>query len=72
MKGTLLKSELGWIVAFYSNESKYNSSVNTLLLHPDNVKRFDEFSQVFDNIEARIAAYPEVEFEIIEQYAKLK
>jgi hypothetical protein len=72
MKGTLLKSEQGWIVAFYSNQSMDNSSVNTLPLHPDNVKRFEEFGQVFDNIDARIAAYPEVEFEIVEQYAKLK
>jgi hypothetical protein len=72
MKGTLVKSEQGWIVTCLAEQSGDNTWVNTFPLHPDNVKRFEEFGQVFDNIDARIAAYPEVEFEIVEQYAKLK
>jgi hypothetical protein len=82
MKGTLLKSEQGWIVTCLAEQSGDNTWVNTFPLHPDNVKRFEaleslvkrleEFGQVFDNIDARIEAYPEVEFEIVEQYAKLK
>jgi hypothetical protein len=64
MKGTLVKSEQGWIVAFYSNESKYNSSVNTLPLHPDHIEMMETcFTSKFSR---------EVEFEIVDEYAKLK
>ena len=35
----------------------------SLPLHPDDVKQIQQDAQVFDNIEARIAAYPEVEFD---------
>lgn len=43
-----------------------------LPLHPDDVKQIEKDSLVFDNIEARIKCYPNVDFEIIEnKYAKL-
>jgi hypothetical protein len=63
MKGILKKTESGWIV-------NYDYTVNkndwcTLPLHPADVEQINKDSQVFDNIEARIAAYPEIEFEIV-------
>ncbi len=36
----------------------------TLRLHPDDVKEMEEQDKLFDNLEARVAAYPEVEYEI--------
>ena len=36
----------------------------TLRLHPDDVKEMEEQEKVFDNLEARVAAYPEVEYEV--------
>jgi hypothetical protein len=57
MKGTLHKTEQGWIVE-YAKHSE-------LPLHPDDVKQIEEDAKVFDNIEARIAAYPDVKFEIV-------
>lgn len=45
-------------------------------IHPDNLNLINEYSRVFDNINARILAYPYVEFEIVEienkEYAKIK
>jgi hypothetical protein len=35
-----------------------------LPLHPDDVKEIEQDAKIFDNIEARIAAYPDVEFEV--------
>jgi hypothetical protein len=57
MKGTLHKTEQGWVVE-YAKHSE-------LPLHPDDVKQIEEDSKTFDNIEARIAAYPDVDFEIV-------
>jgi hypothetical protein len=60
MKGTLTKTEQGWMVnSFYEIPS-------ALPLHPDDVKQINTDAQVFDNIEARIAAYPEVDFKFYE------
>lgn len=50
-----------------------------LQLHPDDVLYIADLSMIFDNVEARIAASPEVEFEIVQHqkmdgistYAKL-
>jgi hypothetical protein len=66
MKGILKKTQSGWIV-------NYDYTVNkndwcTLPLHPADVEQINKDSQVFDNIEARIAAYSEVEFEIVTEY----
>lgn len=55
MKGKLHKSDSGWVVSFFDK---------TLPLHPFDVQMIEDQSIVFDNIEARIAAYPDVDFEI--------
>lgn len=68
MKGTLHKTESGWEV-WYAKPRTDNQNgyyLGSLPLHPDNVKDIDEWSQVFDHIESRIASDPEVEFDIIE------
>jgi hypothetical protein len=68
MKGKLHKKINGdWVVL------KVNEEVppcDTIIehgieypLHPDDVKQINRDAQVFDNIEARIAAYPDVEFD---------
>ena len=36
----------------------------TLRLHPNDVKEMEEQEKLFDNLEARVAAYPEVEYEV--------
>jgi len=75
MKGKLIKSKDLWYVeyAFYKTIGVVKGvmgsghkikDVQHLPLHPDDVKQIEEDSKIFDNIEARIAAYPEVEFEI--------
>jgi hypothetical protein len=64
MKGTIHKTESGWVV-FYKTEDLPSYIISRLPLHPDNIKEINEWSQMFDNIEGRIASSPEVEFEII-------
>jgi hypothetical protein len=64
MKGKLIKKDKGWIVEFPI--SSLHSTLQELSLHPHDVKQIQRDSERFDNIEARIAAYPEVEFEIIQ------
>ena len=66
MKGILKKTDKGWMVLYteclpHRMVKQFSSS---LPLHPDDVNQIKEDSKIFDNIEARIAAYPEVEFEI--------
>lgn len=75
MKGKLHKTEKGWFVSFpeqsiisvYNGSSITQGSVGILPLHPDDVKQIEKDSQVFDNIEARIHAYPDVEFYNVEE-----
>jgi hypothetical protein len=66
MKGILKKTEQGWFVIYDQilGEGIVKRNQNALPLHPLDVKQIDEDSKVFDNIEARIKAYPDVEFEI--------
>lgn len=66
MKGYLKKTEKGWFVIYDQilGEGIVKRNQNALPLHPLDVKQIDEDSKVFDNIEARIKAYPDVEFEI--------
>ena len=71
MKGKLIKSELGWIVATTDIMEGGYSCANTFPLHPDDVDQIAKDSLIFDNIEGRIASYPDVEFELI-GYAKIK
>ena len=69
MKGTLHKTESGWIVIYDEVLGKniVKKNQNALPLHPDDVKQIVEDSKIFDNIEARIAAYPDVLFYILEE-----
>ena len=74
MKGRIQKTDKGWNVLYTQCVPKrivteWNKS---LPLHPDDVKQINADAQVFDNIEARIAAYPEVEFEIIDYSQKCR
>lgn len=69
MKGKVTKKFDGsWVIRTKSKETHPCPSVvehgYEFPLHPDDVKQINADAQVFDNIEARIAAYPEVEFEI--------
>ena len=68
MKGTLHKTEQGWMVATIE-EGDWNTYYP---LHLDDVKQISADAQVFDNIEARIAAYPDVEFEIVDYSQKCR
>jgi hypothetical protein len=71
MKGTLHKTENGWHVI--NMQATLNGPLlQSLPLHPDNVNQIIEDSKVFDNIEARIKAYPDVEFEIVEIIAPVE
>jgi len=65
MKGILKKTEEGWFVVFDQRTMQDPSAEEGVLpLHPIDVEMIDEDSKVFDHIETRIRAYPEVEFEI--------
>jgi hypothetical protein len=63
MKGRIYKTEQGWVVRHpaYVPPHEYE-----LPLHPDDVKQINADAQVFDNIEARISAYPDVDFDVVE------
>lgn len=72
MKGRIHRAEHNeWLV---EHEGK------NYQLHPDNVEELEQIDQVFDNLGARIAANPIVEFSIVQHqkltgiatYAKLK
>ena len=67
MKGILHKTDNGCQVshATYNMESK-SWTAGKYPLHPKDVAQINEDSKIFDNIEARISAYPDVEFEIYE------
>ena len=65
MKGTLKKTTAGWFVLYQVSKNSFDSVYDSLPLHPFDVKQIKEDSKVFDNIEARINAYPDVEFEIV-------
>ena len=68
MLGVLTKTNDNWVVNHSYSITK--DDWETLPLHPDDVKQINRDAQVFDNIEARIAAYPEVEFEIVQYDGK--
>jgi len=66
MKGKLRKSDGSWVIDYLVESENPNAvwTLKTIDLHPDDVKQIEEDSKIFDNIEARIAAYPEVDFDI--------
>ena len=63
MKGKLKKLEYNEWVMEAEDGAIY-------ILHPDDVEEIHDAAQVFDNIEARIAAYPDEEFYLM-QHQKL-
>jgi len=71
MKGNIVKRDGGDWVVWWADSSAKNGA-RMLPLHPDNVNQIIEDSKVFDNIEARIKAYPDVEFEIVEIIAPVE
>jgi hypothetical protein len=73
-RGKLHHTDGGWIVMFNKkiehtmvgyHDYKTTTVYEQLPLHPDDVNQIDKDAQVFDNIEARISAFPDVEFDII-------
>ena len=83
MKGRLSKLEYNqWIVSYVEEMEGSSGIFKTidLQLHPEDVNDLKKLEQRFDNLEARIFANPNVEFEIIKHqkltglatYAKLK
>jgi hypothetical protein len=61
MKGELIKSEHGWMISYIENGEHKGIS-----LHHDDIEFIEQTKFTFDDIEATIAANPEVTFEIIE------
>ena len=66
MIGVLKNISAGWFVQYSVMRDEITSGYDSLPLHPIDVKRIQKNSQHFDNTEARIAANPIVNFEIIE------
>jgi hypothetical protein len=60
MKGTLVKKGNMW----YVMRLEENEWETYYPLDPDDELKIRELEQVFDNLEARVAANPEVEFEV--------
>jgi len=66
MKGKLIKDHEGWWVQHKAKGLDGNLEyIAESMLHPDDVKQIEEDAKVFDNIEARITTYPDVEFKIV-------
>jgi hypothetical protein len=71
MKGLLTKTDEGWQVSHATYDIAIEKwTAGKLPLHPDDVKQIQEDSQIFDNIDARISAHPNVEFKIVEVFNK--
>jgi hypothetical protein len=67
MRGKIEKTEKGWIVRYEDIIRLFpftQYGMKELPLNPYDVKQIQEDSQRFDNIDARIAAYPDVNFQI--------
>jgi hypothetical protein len=73
MKGIIKKTKLGWIVIYdeIMGENIVKKNQNSLPLHPEDVENFSLLSEMFDNFEARVNNNPEVDFEIVDNFAKL-
>jgi len=65
MKGKLHKITGDWYVQYTHNTNSKLYGKGNLPLHPADVEQIAKDSLIFDNIEGRIAAYPEVDFEIV-------
>lgn len=62
MTGKLIKLNNKWVIKYVDFGMTH---INYYDLHPDDVKRIEQDLYQFDNIEARIVAYPDVEFELV-------
>ena len=66
MKGVLRKIDNKWMVQYIGHPIDVldgnDSLVKYLQLHPDDVKQIEKDALVFDDIESRIRAYPNVDF----------
>lgn len=73
IKGILKKTKQSWIVIYDEILGKniVKKNQNSLLLHPEDVKKFTLLSEIFDNFEARVKKDPKVDFEIVDNFAKL-
>jgi len=73
MKGIIKKTKLGWMVIYDEilGENIVKKNQNSLPLHPEDVENFSLLSEMFDNFEARVNNNPEVDFEIVDNFAKL-
>jgi hypothetical protein len=61
--GKLHKAEYNqWIITYLEG-----AGISTIPLHPTDVEFIDRASEVFDNMEARIAVNPIIKFTIVEQ-----
>lgn len=65
MKGFLKKENDKWIVKQYADKGP---AYREFPLHPRDVYEIESDARIFDNIEARVAAYPDVEFEIVDEF----
>lgn len=70
-KGILKKTKAGWFVLYQVMKDEITSGYDSLPLHPDDAEKFKLLSEMFDNFEARVAADPEENFEIVDNFAKL-
>lgn len=68
MKGKIHKTDEKWMISRCVGDGVAEVWEEQIPLHPDDIKQINADAQVFDNIEARIAAYPDVEFEIVEEW----
>jgi len=69
MKGKLTNKQNEWVVVYEDIIRLFpftQYGIKELTIHPDDVEQIRKDSLIFDNIEARIAAYPEVDFEIVD------
>jgi len=67
---TLVKS---WVVWYNEQPDGGNITfVDSLPLHPDDVNEINAWEQIFDNIEARIAANQEVDFKFYEIWEQVE
>ena len=70
MKGIIKKTKAGWIVIYDEilGENIVKKNQNSLPLHPEDVKQFEELSQMFDDFEGRVNNNSEVDFEIVDHF----
>lgn len=73
MEGIVKKTKLGWVVIYDEilAENIVKKNQNSLPLHPEDVENFSLLSEMFDTFEARIKKDPKVDFEIIDNFAKI-